>query len=1216
MKRVSILLLLMISASLHAQAPKLETTAERTRYLETTSSTDVVRFCEDLAKQHPQTVRYSTYGSSHSGKALPLLILGEAVNKPRVLVYANIHAGEVDGKEAVLALARDLAGDAGKEMRKSFTLLIAPNINPDGNDALGDEASNRPGQNGPAKVGTRENAQGLDLNRDFIKLESPEIRALVKLVNERDPLVIVDCHTTNGSKHRFAITYDGPRHAAASSALIDYSRETFLPAVTAAMNAKNLASNYYGNFNENRTEWETYPTTPRFGTQYFALRGRLGLLSESYTYDSFEKRVIASSAFVEAVLNHAAKDIAEIKAVCKEADKYRPKIALQTKLEKFDKPTIILGYEEKIEDGKRVATATPKEYLIPFVGHSVATLSVDRPAAYFIPKAQQHTVETLQRHGIKVDEIREEVLDLDCGFTIIDGSITTTIPKPKTTTTRLTARAAEGKRNLAPGDFLVRTAQPLGSLAVFLLEAASEDGFGTWMFFKDETKVGSRYPIERLATDAVFTGSPRPLSEDQKKALPITPETWYSGTSFGGTPVGAITWLPDGLHFLQSKHRKLVKVDAFTGRVEPIFDAALFNKSLATITGLQQQQQELLLSGAGLRFLPDYTAVLVNAKGNTWVAHLDGKPAKQLTKGTDVKEFVTLAPDGKSVAYVKDGNLFSVDLANLAESQYTSDGGKNDILNGKADWVYFEEIFSRNYQTFWWSPKSDAIAFLRFDDTKVKKYTIADPSTARGKAEVYAYPKVGDPNPTVKLGIARLGSAEPVFLDLSAYKPEDMLISGVGWTPDGKVYACIQNRTQTWLDFVVWTDGKPKVLFRETSKAWIEEPDEPRFLKDGSFLWLTDRMGHKHIWRVDVTNPAKIEGVTSGDWSVKDIVRVDEDMGMIYFTSNKDNPNGLDLYSTHFEGILVPKRITVGDGTHTVNMAPKGNLFIDRFSDNTTPTRTTIRDFYKTTNRVLDSNPAYEREAYTFGKYERLQIPMSDGVKLEAGIVYPPNFDPAKSYPVWINTYAGPHAPQVRDSFGTGRVYSQMLAAMGIVSVTVDPRSASGKSAADTWTCFRQLGVQELKDLDGTVDWLAKQPWCDAKRVGLQGHSYGGYITCYALTHSTKFAAGIAGAPVTDWRLYDSIYTERYMGLPDENAAGYEKSSCIAAAANLSGKLLILHGQIDDNVHVQNTLQFADALQKANKPFEMMIYPRARHGIFGRHYQEIQVEFIKRVMLK
>jgi dipeptidyl aminopeptidase/acylaminoacyl peptidase len=267
--------------------------------------------------------------------------------------------------------------------------------------------------------------------------------------------------------------------------------------------------------------------------------------------------------------------------------------------------------------------------------------------------------------------------------------------------------------------------------------------------------------------------------------------------------------------------------------------------------------------------------------------------------------------------------------------------------------------------------------------------------------------------------------------------------------------------------------------------------------------------------------------------------------------------------------------------------------------------------------RVLDSNPSYALEEYKLGETERLQIKTPDGFALEASISKPTDFDPNKKYPVWFTTYGGPHAPTVSDAGGMGQgLGDQSLTNQGYIVFRVDPRSASGKGAVSTWTAYRQLGVQELKDIETAIKWLIdNHPYVDASRIGMSGHSYGGFLTAYALTHSKLFAAGIAGAPVTDWRNYDTIYTERYMNTPQENPDGYNVTSVVKAAKNIHGKLLILHGVMDDNVHVQNSLQLANELQRANKDFEMMFYPRARHGIGGGHYSKLMNDFRNRELM-
>jgi dipeptidyl aminopeptidase/acylaminoacyl peptidase len=265
---------------------------------------------------------------------------------------------------------------------------------------------------------------------------------------------------------------------------------------------------------------------------------------------------------------------------------------------------------------------------------------------------------------------------------------------------------------------------------------------------------------------------------------------------------------------------------------------------------------------------------------------------------------------------------------------------------------------------------------------------------------------------------------------------------------------------------------------------------------------------------------------------------------------------------------------------------------------------------------MIDTNPVNALDEYRLGPLETFSIKTRDRGQMEASLIKPPDFDPQRRYPVWLMTYAGPQAPSLRRAWQGGRTFEQLLAQTGVLAFRCDPRSASGKGAESAWRAYRQLGVEELRDLEDAVAWLRAQPYVDASRIGISGHSFGGFMTAYAMTHSELFAAGIAGAPVTDWHSYDTIYTERYMDTPQENPEGYRRTSVVAAAEQLHGRLLLLHGAIDDNVHFQNTLHLVHALQSADKQFELMVYPESRHGLHGGHYQRLMFDFIRRTMLR
>ncbi|MFO0798387.1 MAG: DPP IV N-terminal domain-containing protein [Gemmataceae bacterium] len=1169
MPRAALALLLLVAAPAAAQEPR--TPAERANFAAATRHADVVAFGEQLAKLSPR-LKASTFGTSHEGRPLPLWVLADPpVSTPAeaaksgklvVLAFANIHAGEIDGKDALCALARDLAAGKDAPLLKDLVVLLVPVLNADGNEKI--DPKNRPNEpNPPGGVGSRENAQGFDLNRDFVKLETPEVRALVKLMTEWDPLVVVDCHTTNGSKHRWTLTHDGPRYPTSDSELSRWALGTLIPEAGKRVKAATgFDTGPYGNFAADRTRWETYPALPRYGIQTVALRNRIGILSESYSYAAYRDRVLASGAFVKGIFEVAAAKKDDVTRVTTRAPAATAAVPLRTKTLVHADPLTVPGFDQD----------APKDLTLSHVARTEAAHAVSRPAAYVVSPKCADAVNTLRRHGVAVEELREDVL-LDVEAYRLDRveEAAKAFQGHKLRTLTVTKRAEA--RTVPAGAFVVRTAQPLGTLAAYLLEPEAEDGLAAWNLFDAELRPGADVPVLRvLKLPPVLTGAPRPLPESRKALKTITEEMLVGGGggfTFGlaGNPASGIQWLDDGEHFLQTKGGATLKVHARTGRSEPAAKADAPKK------GPQK-----------------------------------GPPAKADGRG----EVSTPSPDGKRVAFVRKGNLFVA--TGKDETQLTDDGGKDDVLNGKADWVYFEELFNRSSRAFWWSPDGEKIAFLRFDDTPVKRFHLVDVQDANGKLESYPYPKPGDPNPLVTIGVASAAGGRPTFLDLTGYPPADTLVARVGWVPGSKdVYAYLQNRTQTWLDFVVWKDasGPPVKLFRDTTGAWVDEPGAPRFLPDGSFLFASDRTGFRHLYHYAADGKLKA-AVTAGDWEVREVLRIDPDA--VYVTGTKDGPTRLHLYRAALDGSKL-ERLTDAGGNHTITLAPKGNLFLDRYTDDATPTQVYVSEAGKGRVRTVDTNPVYEREAYRWGKFEAVTVPMPDGFQLNGTLVFPPDFDAAKKYPVWVFTYAGPHAPTVKEGWGGGRIMDQSLAATGVVIFRVDPRPASGQGMKAAWSAYKQLGVQELKDLEAAVDWLGKRGgWVDRTRVGISGHSYGGFMTAFALTHSKTFSAGIASGPVTDWGLYDTIYTERYMLTPKENPKGYAASSVVAAAKNLHGRLLLVHGLMDDNVHAQNTMRLADALQQAGKDFELMIYPRARHGIGSPHFLRLQLSFIRRTM--
>jgi hypothetical protein len=506
-----ILILLIASSAAIAQ----ETVAEKTDYKATSRHADVLNFCDELAKKSP-LVRRLDVGKSREGRVLPMLVIADpAVAAPEeaaksgklvVMTFANIHAGEVDGKEAVLMLARDIANGADKALLKDLVILVVPILNADGNERI--DKANRKEQNGPTEgVGIRANADGYDLNRDFIKLETSEVRALAHTINQWDPAIVVDMHTTNGSYHRYTLTYDGPRNPAADPDVIAAVRDKWLPTIGNTIEKDTgYRSFFYGNFANNHTAWDSYPPIPRFGIQWLALRNRIGLLSESYTYASFKDRVLVGRAFAREIFRYAAAHRDELRTMLAKADKPRERIALRTKEVSLGERTV-LGFVEE-ERGKRpVPTKENKDYKLQLLTGVEATLLVQRPWAYLVPASFMSAIETLQRHGIPVEELREPA-EIETQIYKVDSVTTETraFQKHKLVTLEVTRR--DERQKVPAGTLVIRTDNRLGTLASYLLEAQSEDGLATWNFFDAGIDKGKDFPVLRLPKEVKLVTQP------------------------------------------------------------------------------------------------------------------------------------------------------------------------------------------------------------------------------------------------------------------------------------------------------------------------------------------------------------------------------------------------------------------------------------------------------------------------------------------------------------------------------------------------------------------------------------------------------------------------------------------------------------------------------------------------------------------------------------
>jgi dipeptidyl-peptidase-4 len=1233
----------------------LQTVAEKSGYRATSRYDEVVALMDRLAEAVPAAAegdepvdkkvgpigRRMGMGRTVEGRSIPMLIVAdppvgtkeeaaEAVRKGRmvVLLFGNIHAGEVDGKEALLMLARELVTTKDHPLLKNLVVVFAPIYNCDGNDKFG--VQNRTEQDGPVDgYGIRENTMGLDLNRDFVKAEAPETRALMKFVREWDPAVMVDCHTTNGSYHQYLMTYAGPKVPAGDAGVIKYVRETMLPAVTAELEARSgIKSFFYGNFGGEggeRTRWETFPAEARYSTNWFGLRGRIGILSESYSHSTYEERVTGSREFVRGVLEYASTKKDEIKKLVADADAAavaagkEPKegdvVALRSEPAPFEKKVTIAGFVEKQVDGRTVPTEEKKDYEVEHWEDYTPTLSVPRPFAYLYPASLTAVTETLLRQGIEVQELREDIeLEVEVYRVTALSRAMREFQGHSLATVGVEAR--KGWQGFAAGTVIVRTGQKLGALAAYLLEPQCEDGLATWNFFDEGLAEGADFPVVRLPAPAVvLSGAVRPLAEEREFGKRIKFGEDYSTDGFpnlSGSPAGGFTWVDDEF-YLQNREGKLRKVNARTGRSEVLFDPAPMGEALGKLPTVGEKRGKDWAEGRA-NWDKERTGAWFNHENDLYYGAADGSAACRLTSTPEVEELVTFSPDGKFVAFVRENDLYVVDVQTQTERALT-EGGTDLVRNGKADWVYHEEVFGRSERTYWWSPDSARIVFLQIDSTPVKRYTLVDELPEPQGVEDAPYPKPGQPNPNVRVGVVTAAGGGVRWADLAGYTEASILVTGAGWMPDSSAaYFYVQNRTQTWLDFctVGHGGGKPTRLFRDENGAWVDVPRAPEFLKDGSFLFASEKSGWKHFYRFG-KDGKELGQVTSGEWEAREIEAVDEEGGWVYFTGMKDNPIGGNLYRVKLDGTGL-ERLTSDAGSHNATVSKTGKLFVDSWSSFDSPTRVVLRDSSGAAVRTLDTNPVYALEEYELGEASLVSIAAEDGYMIEGRLIKPPGFDPEKKYPVWFSTYGGPGAPSVSDSWGGGRTNDQAMASMGILVFSADPRSAGAKGAKWTWACYKQLGVSELADVETAIKWLTGHPWADGSRVGISGWSYGGFMAAFALTHSKVFSAGIAGGAPTDWRDYDTIYTERYMLTPEENPEGYDKTSVVKAAKDLHGRLLIVHGVMDDNVHAANAWRFARALQNEGKQFEMMMYPGYRHGVWGKHYQRLTMEFIERTM--
>lgn len=560
-----------------------------------------------------------------------------------------------------------------------------------------------------------------------------------------------------------------------------------------------------------------------------------------------------------------------------------------------------------------------------------------------------------------------------------------------------------------------------------------------------------------------------------------------------------------------------------------------------------------------------------------------------------------LSPDGQKIGYERDGDLFVYTLETEEERRLTDSAGEY-FYNGRFGWVYEEEFGLA--QAWEWSPDSRYIAYWQVDEREVPIFQMTDYQDQHPDYETIPYPKVGDQNPSVRIGVVEIASADKQWID----HPKDGYIPRLYWTSrEGQLAVVHLNRPQNHLKlfFSDVRSGSSELIMEEQSDAWIDVFDffaginHLFFFPDDreEFFWISDRDGWSHIYRYDYDGNLKNQ-VTKGDWEVTYVHAVDDEDQRIYYTSTEVSPLERHLYAVDFDG-SDKQQFTRVEGTHNIHMSPNTRYFLDRYSNTSTPTQVELWETSEGKLRTLEDNAAVKEftENHVYAPRELFTFTTSDGRQLDGYVIKPIDFDSTRSYPLLLNIYGGPGAQGVYNAWESSG-WLQYLAQEGYVIVNVNNRGNGGYGKDFEKKVYKQLGKWEANDFVETARHMGEKSWVDSSRMAIRGHSYGGYMTTYTMfTHPEVFRVGIAGAPVTDWRLYDSIYTERYMGLLSENGDGYEQSSSTTHAGNLEGHLFVAHAAMDENVHIQNTMQLMTRLTSSGKDADLRIYPPGAHGV-------------------
>jgi dipeptidyl-peptidase 4 len=681
----------------------------------------------------------------------------------------------------------------------------------------------------------------------------------------------------------------------------------------------------------------------------------------------------------------------------------------------------------------------------------------------------------------------------------------------------------------------------------------------------------------------------------------ITLDDLWQNYTFNPSNIRGFNSMNDGEHYSTMEKtengQEIIKHQFKDGKkVRTLFSSADFNIQRINNYTFSDDEKLLLLSTETEKIYR------YSSKSAYYIYNIFTDKLKKLTD--DKVMYATFSPTGEKVAYVFDNNLYIKNLRSEKITQVTTDGKKNHIINGASDWVYEEEFAL--VRSFEWSKNGDYLAYYKFDESNVKEFSM---DLFKGGLypiqEVFKYPKAGEDNSVVKIYTYNVKEAQSTFI----YTEKDYeYFPRIKWTNNArKLVILAMNRHQNELDFIVANanDGSNKILFTEKDKYYIDVNDNLTFLPEDNFIWTSEKDGFNHVYLKDFEG-GEIQ-ITKGDWEVTSFHGVDSDKMEIYYTSTEDGSTNRSLFVQNLD-TDEKRKLSTNIGTNSASFSNGLKYYMNSISTANSAPKFTLHKADGTQLKVLEDNAEFETkmEEFNLSEKEFFTIKTEDA-ELNAWMIKPPDFDKNKEYPLYMFLYGGPGSQQVTNSFGWINYYwYQMLAQKGYIVACVDNRGTGGKGSEFKKMTYKELGKYETIDQINAAKYLGSLQYIDANRIGIQGWSYGGYMSSLAITKGADvFSLAIAVAPVTNWRYYDNIYTERYMQTPQENASGYDENSPINHVDKLKGSYLLVHGSADDNVHVQNTMEMISALVKANKQFDLFIYTDKNHGIYGgntRHH--------------